>query len=687
MESHEHSPLSQRRTLIVIGALLLGMLLAALDQTIVATALPTIAGDLHGLSHLSWVVTAYLLASTVSTPLWGKLGDLYGRKVFFEAAIVIFLIGSALSGLAHSMLMLIAFRAVQGIGGGGLLTGAQTIVADVVPPRDRGRYQGLFGSVFGVTSVIGPLIGGFFVDNLSWRWVFYVNLPIGVVALAVVAAVLPGQLRRAQHRIDYLGTAFLAGAATSLVLLTSLGGTTYAWSSAPIFIMGAAAVILGAAFVWAESRAAEPVIPLHLFRNRVFSAASAVGFVVGFAMFGSIAYLPQYMQIVKGVSPTLSGLRLLPLMAGLLTTSIVTGRLVTRWGRYRIFPIIGTATMTAGLYLLSHLGVATGVWLSSLYMLVLGAGLGASLQVLVVAVQNAVSYTDLGAATGGATFFRSIGGSFGTATFGAVFANVLPGDLAASLHGLSLPPGVTAATGASPAQLAHLPAAVHAGYITGYANALQTVFLVAVPFGVLAFALSWTLRDVPLRTSTGAQDPADTLAPTSRPTIRTSDQEMERALTALISRERRREIYTRLASAAGVEATPRAAWLLLRVGEHPGWGCHDLAEHLYLADADLERRLTELAAAGYVRPLRNGPGGPVSLTEAGQHAFAGLFRARHDAVARLAADWHPEQHPRLLELLTRLTHQLAAGSETPGPDLDAAAGRRPGAGGASPAAG
>ena len=455
MAAHEHSELSQQRTLIIIGALLLGMLLAALDQTIVATALPTIAGDLHGLSHLSWVVTAYLLASTVSTPLWGKLGDLYGRKVFFEAAIVIFLIGSALCGLAHSILVLIVFRAVQGIGGGGLLTGAQTIVADVVPPRDRGRYQGLFGSVFGVTSVIGPLIGGFFVDNLSWRWVFYVNLPIGAVALAVVAAVLPGHLRRAQHRIDYLGTVLLAGAATSLVLLTSLGGTTYPWSSAPIFILGAAAVVLGAAFVWAESRAEEPVIPLHLFRNRVFSAASGIGFVVGFALFGTIAYLPQYMQIVKGVSPTVSGLRLLPLMAGLLTTSIVSGRLVSRWGRYRIFPIIGTATMTVGLYLLSHLGVATSVWLSSLYMLVLGAGLGASLQVLVVAVQNAVSYTDLGAATGGATFFRSIGGSFGTATFGAVFANVLAGDLATALHGLALPHGVTAASGASPAQLAH----------------------------------------------------------------------------------------------------------------------------------------------------------------------------------------------------------------------------------------
>jgi MFS family permease len=489
--------LSQRRILIIIGALLLGMLLAALDQTIVATALPTIAGDLHGLSHISWVVTAYLLASTVSTPLWGKLGDLYGRKAFFQAAIVIFLIGSALAGLANSLLVLIVFRAVQGIGGGGLLTGAQTIVADVVPPRDRGRYQGLFGSVFGVSSVLGPLIGGFFVDHLSWRWVFYVNLPIGAVALAVVAAVLPGRLRRAEHRIDYVGTVLLAGAASSLVLLTSLGGTTYAWSSAPIIIMGVAAVVLGAAFVRVERRAAEPVVPLHLFRNRVFSAASAVGFVVGFAMFGAIAYLPQYMQIVKGDSPTVSGLRLLPLMAGLLTTSIV-----------------------------------------------------------IIAVQNAVSYADLGAATGGATFFRSIGGSFGTAVFGAVFANVLVGNLASSLHGLSLPPGVTAAGGASPAALDQLPPAVHAAYISGYAASLQTVFLVAVPFGALAFLLSWTLKDIPMRTTTGAPDPADTLAPTSRPTVRTSDQEMERALTALISRERRREIYAHLVAASGVQATP-----------------------------------------------------------------------------------------------------------------------------------
>jgi len=434
------APVTGRRLWLIIGALMSGMLLAALDQTIVATALPTIVGDLGGASHLAWVVTAYLLASTASTPLWGKLGDMYGRKRFFQAAIVIFLAGSMLAGISQSMVELIAFRAVQGIGGGGLIIGAQTIIGDVVAPRDRGRYQGMFGAVFGVTTVVGPLIGGLLVDNLSWRWVFYVNLPIGAIALLVTSAVLPGALSRVHHVIDYLGTVLIALGAVSLVLLTSLGGTTYAWGSPAIFALGGAGVALVVLFVLAERRAAEPVLPLGLFSNRVFATSSAIGFVVGFAMFGAITFLALFLQVVRGVNPTVSGVRLLPMMAGLLTTSIGSGFLISRWGRYKVFPILGTAIMTAGLFLLSRMGASTGVLASSLSMFVFGIGLGGVMQVLVIAVQSAVDYKDLGAATAGATFFRSMGGSFGTAVFGAIFANVLSGNIATASPGSSCPP-------------------------------------------------------------------------------------------------------------------------------------------------------------------------------------------------------------------------------------------------------
>ena len=368
--------LSHRSVLLIIGALMLGMLLAALDQTIVSTALPTIVGDLRGGAHIAWVITAYLLAATVSTPLWGKLGDQYGRKIFFQAAIVIFLVGSILAGLSHSMVELIAFRAIQGLGGGGLMVGAQAIVGDIVSPRERGRYVGLFGAVFGVSSIVGPLLGGVFVDDLSWRWIFYINVPIGLIALVVVASQVPGRLRRVHHIIDYIGTTVLALAATSFILLTSLGGTTYAWSSAPIWILGACGVALVGVFVLVERRAQEPVLPLHLFRLRAFWVTSLVGFIVGFAMFGAITYLPAFFQVVRGVSPTFSGVQLLPLMAGLLVVSIGSGQIISRTGRYRFWPIAGTATMTLGLFLLSRMGVGTSSVLDSLYMLVLGHGPG-----------------------------------------------------------------------------------------------------------------------------------------------------------------------------------------------------------------------------------------------------------------------------------------------------------------------
>src|SRR5437868_4041618 len=461
---------------------MLVILLASLDQTIVATALPTIVCALGGLQHLSWVVTAYLLASTVTGPLYGKFGDLYGRKGTLQVAIVIFLVGSALCGIAQNMPELIAFRAVQGLGAGGLLTTSIAVVGDIIPPRERGRYQGLFGAVFGVSTVVGPLLGGFFVDHLSWRWIFYVNLPIGAAAFVVIGTVFHTRTERVEHAVDYLGAALLAGSLTSIVLFTSLGGTTFAWGAPESIALIVLGVALLAAFLLAERRAAEPILPLELFRNRIFTVCAGIGFIIGLALFGSVTYLPLFLQIVKGRSPTSSGLQLTPMMAGLLVTSIVSGRLISKFGRYKPFPVAGTAVMTAGMVLLSRLDLHSTTAYTSLSMLVLGLGLGLVMQVLVLAVQNAVDYRNMGVATAGSLLFRQVGGSIGIALFGAIFANRLRGDLVSRL-----PPGVHPVKTVSPTIVRHLPPRIHDAYVHAVAASLHPVFVVAAGTAVFSF--------------------------------------------------------------------------------------------------------------------------------------------------------------------------------------------------------
>ncbi|MGO9457827.1 MAG: MFS transporter [Acidimicrobiales bacterium] len=647
--------LTHRRVLVVIGALMLGMFLASLDQTVVSTALPTIVGDLHGASHLTWVVTAYLLTSTVSTPLWGKLGDQYGRKVFFQAAIIIFLVGSVLSGLSQSMGELIAFRALQGLGGGGLMVGAQTIVGDVVSPRERGRYMGLFMAMFGVTTVIGPLIGGLFVEYLSWRWIFYINLPIGALALVVTAMALPGSLGRVHRVIDYLGTVFLALSASALVIYASLGGTSYAWGSPFMVALAVSGVLFALLFVWAEHRAKEPVIPLRLFRNKVFSAVSAIGFVVGFAMYGALTFLPLFLQVVKGVSPTESGVRLFAMMLGLLITSVVSGQLVSRYGRYKVFPVLGTALMTLGLYLMSLIGVATGPWTMSAYMFVFGAGLGLVMQVLVVAVQNAVPYEELGTATSGTTFFRMIGGSFGTAVFGAIFANLLAGNLVRALGPVKLPPNAASQID-NPALLARLPAAIHAGVVEGVAHTVQTVFLVGVPIAAVAFALTWLLPEVPLRRSIRSTGTAEGLAVTGH---RTSLEELQRSLSRVASRENRADLYRSLAEQAGLDLPPRACWLLYRLSERPGATTASISADLKVEPHKIAEGLEALLGAGMVSRPR-GPDDPLVLTGAGRDAVERLTAARRARLGDLLEGWDLDANPEVEQMVRNLAHQLLA---------------------------
>ncbi|MGN6473104.1 MAG: MDR family MFS transporter [Mycobacteriales bacterium] len=503
--------LTPRQIRLVFVGLILGMFLAALDQTIVATALPTIVGDLGGLNHLSWVVTSYILASTVTVPLWGKLGDLYGRKGLFQAAIVIFLIGSALSGASQDLMELIAFRAIQGLGAGGLIVGAQAIIGDVVPPADRGRYTGLVGSAFAVASVAGPLIGGFFTDSLSWRWIFYINLPIGAIALVAVAAFLHGRTTKVDHKVDYLGAAVLSAAATSLILMLTWGGVNYAWGSAMIIGLGVGTVVLLGLFIRIEQRAVEPIVPLHLFGNSVFRTSFLTGGTVGFSMFGALTFLPLFLQVVNGSSATKSGLQMAPIMAFVLVMSIFSGRRVSATGTYRRFPIAGMSLMLIALYLFSHMDATTPYWQTVIPMAIMGTGLGMTMQVLLLVAQNSVEYAELGVATSLAAFGRSIGGAIGTAVFGTIFANRLAYEipkqkahLPAAIrqnplvqHALSHLNGASI-TG-SPATLKKLPPPVLHLTRVGFSDSLHVVFLACLPVAAIGVVGALLLKEVKLR--------------------------------------------------------------------------------------------------------------------------------------------------------------------------------------------
>ncbi|MEU1836023.1 MDR family MFS transporter [Micromonospora chersina] len=535
--------LHARQIRLLMLGLMTGMLLAALDQTIVGTALPTIVGELGGINHYSWVVTAYLLASTASTPLYGKMADLYGRRPVFLFSIGTFLLGSLLAGLSQNMTQLIVTRGVQGLGAGGLLTLAFTIISDVVPPRERGRYQGLFGAVFGISSVAGPLVGGYFAET-NWRWIFYINVPLAILAIVVcyhVMRLVPFQRR--EHSVDWVGAGLLVAGVSCLLLALSWGGNEYAWGSGVIIGLFVAGAVLGALFLIQEARVKEPILPLRLFRSATFALANSAGFVLGLVMFGSIIFIPLYLQIVKGASPTRSGLLMLPMMAGIIFTSIITGRAMSRIGRYKWFPVAGAAVLVAGMLLFRQLQVATSLWVAFGFMVVIGVGLGLCMQSLILGVQNSVDPRDLGAGTSSATFFRSLGGSFGVAILGAVLSSRLTSELAGRLPAAiaQLPPDQRAAVAASgganisindPATIMALPGPVRAAIQASFVESLHLVFLTTGLVAILAVVVTLLMPNEQLRGagphgSTGGADPlgGPAAAPGGKPLTRESKEE------------------------------------------------------------------------------------------------------------------------------------------------------------------
>jgi len=636
---------------------LLGMLLAALDQTIVATALPTVVADLGGAGHQSWVVTSYLLASTIVTAVVGKLGDLFGRKLVFQAAVLFFLAGSVLCGLAGSMTMLVASRTLQGIGGGAIMVTAMAVIGEVIPLRERGRYQGALGAVFGVTTVIGPLLGGFFTDHLTWRWAFWINIPVALVVLAVGAVAIPPLAKAAKRVvIDYAGILFVGIGASGLTLATSWGGGTYAWSSPVIVGLFIASFAALAVFVWVETRAAEPILPIRLFASPVFTMCCVLGFVVGFAMLGALTFLPTFMQFVDGVSATTSGLRTLPMVAGMLITSIGSGNIVGRTGRYKVFPIAGTAVMAVAFLLLSGMNAATPTWQQSVYLFILGTGIGLCMQVLILVVQNTSSFADLGVATSGVTFFRTIGSSFGAAIFGSLFANFLAGRIEPALAASGAPPRAAE----SPQALHALSPEMAAPIIDAYADSLGKVFLCAVPVAVVGFVASLFLKEIRLREmeTASATDMGEAFG---MPSTESPDKILEVAVGRLFRDSP--EIRLRsLAQQPGCELAVAQMWALLQIyRQNQVFGSAtltDISERLRVPFEIIEPTFDALVHDGLA--LRTG--GRLWLTQAGMKQVNAISAAIVGRIVdKLSTSSSFEGRPDRLQVeaaLERIAHRM-----------------------------